>query len=98
MLYAIQSHGHVVGVGVIAVKLPGQVMPLKGCRRRTCNSCGPPRVAQRIPNVPLAIRDDAALSPENELLVTDGLVHVEFQSLRNLGAGQVEVEVILEMG
>src|SRR5437016_10576456 len=38
VLYAIQGYGYVMGVGIIAIELPGQMVPLIGRRHGACNS------------------------------------------------------------
>src|SRR5215470_588236 len=98
MLHAIQGDRHEVSVSGITIDLPGKVVPGVGRRHRTSHSGAPPGTACGVPDVPNAAVSNVALRTENELARAVGLVDIELQSLRVLRSGQIEGDIVLEVG
>src|SRR5215471_4927318 len=98
MLHAIQGDRHEVSVSGITIDLPGKVVPGVGRRHRTSDSGAPPRTACGVPDVPNAAVSNVALGSEDEFARAVGLIDIELQGLRELRSGQIEGNIVLEVG
>src|SRR5579859_2227899 len=86
-----------MGLIVVSVKLPGQMVPLISRGRRAGDAGVDPAMPGSVPNVPRVRAFDVALRAEDKFIHAVGLVDVELQRLGHARVGEVKVHVILEV-